>query len=507
VVIPFGRALVVMSSDCDKLLAIDRRTGGLIWDSPRSPLGGTPAAYCLGVSGRGLFVGGKNVVRRYDIPSGRMVWEKEIGDSLGRGCLTEDAVYVPVRDSIVKFDAEKGRELVQVGVALTSDDPVGNLYSDGEKLWVVGAGRVYAMTTLEHRLTKLAEQIAAGEPEAQLNRMRLYFKQNQKDAALADLRGAYVLFQKQLSPDESAQRLFTAMNELKLPLNDPLTALGIIAEHFVASDAPPLARESLTKRGDVIQSAMNAIGSKKLPGGAAGLLAVAPLIEEDYLIQTATAAIDATAAKDDVPALQKALEGGQPPAQLMSIRAFARLAGEAAKEPLHKLTVGGDDRVRLAAARVLANAGERSVLDTFVALMDSPNVRVRTRSHQSLRFLTGQKIDFAPEGKPEDRSKAVDAWKQWIAASGATASLKLPLTDQTVLLGRTLYVSQAPQSVVVELNHENKEVWRKQLPGPALPGLAQRQSPGGHLRPKHGDRVRRRRSGSLAEGGAPRPAV
>ena len=36
------------------------------------------ASYCLGVNGRGLFVAGKNVVRRYDIPSGRLVWEKEI---------------------------------------------------------------------------------------------------------------------------------------------------------------------------------------------------------------------------------------------------------------------------------------------------------------------------------------------------------------------------------------------------------------------------------------------
>jgi outer membrane protein assembly factor BamB len=467
VVIPYGRALLVMSSDCDKLLAIDRRTGDLLWESPRISPFGPAASYCLGVNGRGLFVAGKNIVRRYDIPSGRLVWDKEIGDSYGRGCLTEDAVYVPVRDSIVKFDAEKGRELIQVGVALTSDDPVGNLYSDGEKLWVVGAGRVYAMTTLEHRLAKLAEQIAAGEGEAQLNRMRLHFKLNQKDAALADLRGSYVLFQKKLSPDESALRLFAAMNELKLPQNDPLTALAIITDTFVAAESPPLSKETASKRSDVVQAAMHAAGRKKIAGGAPALLAVAPLIEDDYLIQSATAAIDATATQDDVPALQRAIAGDRPSIQLMAIRALARVAGDAAKEPLTRLLEGGDDRVRLAAARALANLGERSVLDTFVALLDSQNVRVRTRSHQSLRFLTGQKIDFAPEGKPEDRAKTVAAWKQWISTSGATAQLSLPLTDQAVLLGRTLYVSQAPQSVLVELNHENKEVWRKQLPGPA----------------------------------------
>jgi hypothetical protein len=151
----------------------------------------------------------------------------------------------------------------------------------------------------------------------------------------------------------------------------------------------------------------------------------------------------------------------------MSIRAFARLAAADAKEPLKKLLEGGDDRVRLAAARSLANTGERSVLDTFVALLDSSNVRVRTRSHQSLRFMTGQKIDFAPEGKPEDRVKAIAAWKQWISAESATAKLTLPLTDQAVLLGRTLYVSQAPQSKMVELDHEYKKRWEVNLPGPA----------------------------------------
>jgi hypothetical protein len=151
----------------------------------------------------------------------------------------------------------------------------------------------------------------------------------------------------------------------------------------------------------------------------------------------------------------------------MSIRAFARLAGADAKQPLQKLLEGSDDRVRLAAVRALANAGERNVLNTFVALLESPNARVRTRSYQSLRFLTGQKIDFAPEGKPEDRAKSVAAWKQWVSAESATAKLTLPLTDQVVLLGRTLYVSQAPQSKVFELDHEYKKVWEKDLPGPA----------------------------------------
>jgi outer membrane protein assembly factor BamB len=466
VVIPYGRALIVMSSDCDKLLSIDRRTGDLLWESPRTSPFGPAASYCLGVNGRGLFVAGKNVVRRYDIPSGRLIWEREIGDSLGRGCVTDDAVYVPVKDSIVKFDAEKGRELIQVGVALTNDDPVGNLFSDGEKLWVAGAGRVYAMTTLEHRLAKLAEQIAAGEPEAQLNRMRLFFKQNRKEEALADLRGAHALFVAQLSPDESSERLFAAIQELKLPASDPLTVTKLLHETFVAKKPAELAKETIGRRNDLLSSSLNVLRQQKTPGGASAILTVAPIISEEWLIAYATHAMDATATKDDVAALKTALSSGDATSQLVSIRPLARLAPDEAKEPLKKLLSGSDDRVRLAAARSLANLSDRASLDALVALLESPTSKIRMRSHQSLRALTGQSIDFAPDGKLEDRAKAIAAWKQWISADGATAQLKLPLTDQQVLLGRTLYVSQS-QSILVELDADKKKRWETRLPGPA----------------------------------------
>src|SRR5690606_31502042 len=103
-------------------------------------------------------------------------------------------LYVPVKDSILKLDLETGEDLGQVGVRLPTEDPVGNVYSDGQKLWVAGAGRVYAMTTLEHRLEILAQQISKGDPEAQLTRMRLMFKDKKLDLALDDLRGAYQLF-------------------------------------------------------------------------------------------------------------------------------------------------------------------------------------------------------------------------------------------------------------------------------------------------------------------------
>jgi outer membrane protein assembly factor BamB len=467
VVIPYGKGLVVLPSDADRVFALDRRTGDMLWESPRTSPFGTVANYVLGVNGRGLFVAGKNVARRYDLPSGRLVWEKEIEDSYGRGCVTDDSVYLPVRDSILQLDAEKGREVSQVGAALTSDEPVGNLYSDGDKLWVVGAGRVYAMTTLEHRMQILAEQIAAGDGDAHLNRMRLYFKQDKLDLALSDLRGAYANYKAQFSPDEAAEKLLAAASELKLTSKHPLVALQLLTEQFAGGSAQPeLSRETLARRADLVMMCVSVIRQQKPAGAVPAVLAAAPLLNEDYLIAAATHAIDATATKDDAALLIDALQKADPVAQLLAVRATAHVVPDDARAPLKKLAGGGDDRVRLAAIRALANLGEKeNVLETLASLLNSESSRVRARSHQSLRALTGQNVSFSPEGKAEERAVAVKQWNDWIAANAATAKLTLPLTEKNVPLGRTLFVAQQ-HSKLIELGPDNKPRWEVQLPGP-----------------------------------------
>ena len=197
------------------------------------------------------------------------------------------------------------------------------------------------------------------------------------------------------------------------------------------------------------------------------MLAAAPLMSEDYLVSAATYAVDASATKDDAALLIEALQGSDPAAQLLAVRATARVVPDDARAPLKQVLTKGDDRVRLAAVRALANLGEKeNVLETFATLLESENSRVRARSHQSLRALTGQNVSFSPEGKPEDRAAAVKSWKDWIAANGATAKLTLPLTEKNVPLGRTLFVAQQ-HSKLIEFGPDNKQRWEVQLPGPA----------------------------------------
>lgn len=475
VVVPHGRALIVMASDSDRLVAIDRRTGQMLWDSPRASPKGTTGTYCIGVNGNSLYVGGRDVVRSYSMTGGKLKWEEPIENSYGHGCLTADALYIPVKDSILKLDPETGKEMGQVGVALPTDDPVGNVYSDGKKLWVAGAGRVYAMTSLEHRLTTLAEQITAGDPESQLTRMRLMFKDKKLDAALSDLRGAYHLFRQKQTPDDSASRLFLAMHELKLPQEKPLIAMDLLNEFFVKTTPPPLSAELKSKRGDLLLNALRVARQNKVEKLTPAILQLAPLLETDYLVHTAAATIQASATPADRDLLMAAVAGDQPQAQAAAIGALAKLAGADAKDSLTKALEAKDERVKLASARALANLGERQSLKTFVELLSADNGRTRLRSHQALRAISGKTVAFSAEGKVEDRAKAIDEWKKWVETDGQTAKLTIPLPENDLPLGRTLFVSYG-QSTVIEVDADKKERWRTRVMNPwACQGL-----PNGH---------------------------
>src|SRR4029453_17620467 len=164
------------------------------------------------------------------------------------------------------------------------------------------------MTPVEHRLTILAEQIAAGDAEAQLNRLRLHFKLNRPELGLADLRGAYALFRAQLPGDDAALRILDSISELKLSQQQPLVALQLLTEFFVTSSSQPaLGKVALTRRSELVATAVSVVRQQKTPGAVATLLAAAPLLTEDYLLTAATFAVDASAAKQDVASLIEAL--------------------------------------------------------------------------------------------------------------------------------------------------------------------------------------------------------
>lgn len=465
VAILHGRLLVVLPSDSDQLLAFDRRSGQRVWESPRTPPLGQAANYCLGVQGDGLFVAGKNIVRKYSLTSGRLLAEKTIGDSHGRGCLTDSEVLIPVKETIQRFDLNLDQPR-SIAVSLLGHEPVGNLFSDGQRLWAVGAGRVYALTTLETRLQQLADLISAGNGQAQLARMRLHLNQNRVDLALADLRGAYQLLAKESSATEAAHAIFTAIWEQKLAQSEPAAILALLTDlNNSGAKLSVLSAEARQRQHDLLTAALGSIRQHRPTGTATALLQAVDLLDQDYLLNAATVALDSAISPNDVRTLLKALDTGSPQAKVISMRSAARLAPTECKPRLKALLGDPDNRVQLAAAKTLITFDERTgVLETLLKLLDSPSAEIRTRSQNTLQSLTGQHIPFAPEGSPGDRAASIRTWRKWIDSQGASAILARPRTDRSALLGRILLTSPTQ---LVELDVNRQERGRIPLPGSA----------------------------------------
>jgi len=165
-VMPYGGKLVVLASDYGHLFALDRADGALAWDSPVEPVEGAPAVeYAQGLLNGRLYLAGRGVVRCYQVEGGRLEWETRAGEPggwegrvTGRGVLTCDSIYLPVQgsvsSSIVRLALDDGRLLQQVGVRHDEQDkqrrPLGNLFSDGRRLFALGPNHLVALAPAEN---------------------------------------------------------------------------------------------------------------------------------------------------------------------------------------------------------------------------------------------------------------------------------------------------------------------------------------------------------------------
>jgi outer membrane protein assembly factor BamB len=141
-----GDQVVVLASDFDYAFALDCQSGTLRWEAPLAPMGsGGAAQYCLGVLDGRLYLGGPRMLRTYDLRGGRLEWERPLEGSSGRGLLTRGGLYVPEKDRIMSLDPRTGVVLNSTSVIAPDGAPVGNLYSDGGRLFAVGAARVSAL--------------------------------------------------------------------------------------------------------------------------------------------------------------------------------------------------------------------------------------------------------------------------------------------------------------------------------------------------------------------------
>lgn len=469
VAVPVGKALVIFSSDQNKegesqLFAIDRLSGEFLWQSPRISPFNTDASYFLGVWKRGVIVAGRNVVRMYDALSGRLVWDREIKQSLGRGALTADSIYVPDRDSIIILDPVTGKERTQVGVRLSTGEPVGNLYVDGKQIWIANHDRVYALTNLEMRLAELAKKIDAGDAAARITRIQLYARLDRAADALPDIEA---VFQSLLANDpvRAHQLLFEFVRNLRLVNLRPTETLSLLSriqpQFDKATSSPDLVRFRAI-RDDVVMSAMNQLTQASPAGAIDAILDSRQLFVAPHMAFAAGAALARVASKSDLPKLAELFGKSDDSSKLLLVKALASHGDTAGLAELESAAKSSAEPLRLAIAHELASLGKTSGLEVLIELLASTQPGIRSRSHGDLCWITSHFSAIAPIG---DQAKITEQQAQWravLAEKGLV--LKTPLPELRPTLGRILICS-AGFGKIIELDENLVERWSVDAPG------------------------------------------
>jgi len=213
-------------------------------------------------------------------------------------------------------------------------------------------------------------------------------------------------------------------------------------------------RESRTLLGAVL----SAIHERRVAGLVEPLFAVLSLCGDDHHRQQLRRALAVTASPADAPFLRQQLAASDPQARIVAVVALAAVLGPESDADALSLLADPREEVQAAAARELANHGRREALSVLVRLLDSSETAIRTRAFQTLRALTGKQFEYTVYAPPEQRVRAVAAWKEWLAAEGLNATLAIPLKDVAISLGRLLVCDHA-QNRLVEYDTAGKIVW------------------------------------------------
>ncbi len=194
--LPIGDTLVAAPWDAQILLLLNRRTGELLTTDRKgepAPIPTPRGKYLLGAIGDKVLTVEADQIKTYRIDSGKPHWRAPIPGATGRAAITAEAIYVPTGSHIVRLDpARDGKRIAEVKVVTPAGDPVGNLYSDGQRLLATGMNFVYALADADAMLARLGTRLDAGhEGAAYMQRARLHEQLEQPDAALADYRLAH----------------------------------------------------------------------------------------------------------------------------------------------------------------------------------------------------------------------------------------------------------------------------------------------------------------------------
>jgi hypothetical protein len=182
------------------------------------------------------------------------------------------------------------------------------------------------------------------------------------------------------------------------------------------------------KRTEQLMSAVFVTIEKRRPTGVIELLIkTVPLCDREHLRLSLVRALSASARPRDEEALTATLKNGTPEQQGAAVFALESVLGAKSIELLRRTSKDATGFVQLCATEALAKHAPRQCLPVLVELLNSDEPRVRIRSGLMLRKLTGKRFGFI--GGSDDskiRAVGVKKWREWVSASGTTATLNTP---------------------------------------------------------------------------------
>ena len=213
------------------------------------------------------------------------------------------------------------------------------------------------------------------------------------------------------------------------------------------------------RRTVVMHAVFKTIELKKVPGLTNELLRAVGLCDQRHLRAAVLAAVQASSGPNDMPLLRRAAVGDDKEVVVVAIGGLSGI-GTDARDDLRGLLEHKTEEIRLAAARALADQGDRVSLDPLVKLLKSESLEVRLGSVQTLRQASGERHKYVAYEDEATRKKAVKRWSEWVRDEGPTAKLRFPLKSIRVELGRTL-ITVYTRNKVIELDASGKQIWEK----------------------------------------------
>ncbi len=462
-----GRLLIVAPSDTERLFALDRRDGSLVWEASARPSPDSPrASLVLGATGNRLFVAGHDVLRQYRITDGEPIWETPLAGATGQGLVTPDAVYVPVRSTLAVVDPATGERRRSIEFVSGYGKPLGNLATDGKRLYAAGATRALALAPLDEELELLAKRIEEGNVAARLHRSILLLGLRRDDEAFGDLSAAAAALRAPLSESETAASILEVLDQSVFDEERPGRVLREIGGGGLARIPGLESEEQRNLVGSwqsVARDCLASISKKERSGAVREILAVATLANDVSIQNLAEQALLDTVTADDLPTLDAAIESS-PASRTIAVHALSskRLTGvDGITERLDALWKADDPVLRLASAASLLAREDRRALDRLVTLLESEDAEVRGRAVGRLWRATGQRLAFDARAPVAKRLRQIAAWRAWIDVSGAVAEIRTDVVF-TRTWGRTLVASMLEDSVA-EFDLAGKETWRVEL--------------------------------------------